>query len=74
MQAAGYSFSWLKDTLCDSEAALSKETGERTYSIIDREIMQSPPGSNKILICRICLANVLRAGIRMHAAHSSALV
>ena len=49
MQAAGYSFSWLKNTLCDSEAALAKETGERTYSIIDREILQSPPGSNKVL-------------------------
>ena len=49
MQAAGYSFSWLKNTLCDSEAALAKETGERAYSIIDREILQAPPGSNKVL-------------------------
>ena len=49
MQAAGYSFSWLKNTLCDSEAALAKETGERTYSIIDREIQSAPAGSNKLL-------------------------
>jgi len=49
MQAAGYSVSWLRDTLCQIEALEAKELGIRTYEYIDRKIMESAPGAGSLL-------------------------
>jgi len=39
MQTAGYSLSWLKDTLCENDS----------YDAINAQIAQSPPGANGLL-------------------------
>ena len=49
MQAAGYSVSWLKDTLCDAEKQEAKGRDVSIYSIIDEKIIQSPPGADNLL-------------------------
>jgi xylulokinase len=49
MQTAGYSLSWLKNTLCLQEAMEAEQKGISAYRIIDEKVAQSPPGANDLL-------------------------
>lgn len=49
MQAAGYSFSWLKETLCAYESDLAKRTGTNPYDLIEAEVEKSEAGSRNLL-------------------------
>lgn len=49
MQAAGSSFNWMVNQLCQHEQALAKELGRSVFELIDEQIMQSPIGANKLL-------------------------
>ena len=48
MQAAGVSYSWLKNQICTSEIEEAKEKGMSTYDLINREIEKSPAGANGV--------------------------
>jgi xylulokinase len=45
MQAAGYSYNWYRNTLCQDEMSQAKQRGINPYKLIDQEISQSIPGS-----------------------------
>lgn len=50
MQSAGYSYSWLKNTLCGLEVLEGKEQKVSPYQIIDREVESSSnPGAGNLL-------------------------
>jgi xylulokinase len=49
MQAAGYSYSWYKNTLCGGESAEAAKSGESPYELIERGILESPPGAGGLL-------------------------
>jgi len=49
MQAAGVSYSWLKNQICTSEVMEAEKKGLNPYDIINAEIEKSPAGSNGIL-------------------------
>lgn len=49
MQAAGYSYSWLRNTLCQAEIELAKKEGVSAYKLIDRVVSESKPGSGGVL-------------------------
>lgn len=49
MQAAGASFSWLKNQICTQETAEAAARGVSAYDLINEEIAKSPAGSNGIL-------------------------
>jgi len=49
MQAAGASYQWCRDTLCDREKQLSAEWGISPYEIMNLEARRVPPGSEKLL-------------------------
>lgn len=49
MQAAGLSYNWLKNTLCQTEIEKSKETGENVYQLINKIVDTSPAGSKGLL-------------------------
>ena len=49
MQAAGASFSWLKNNICTSEAIEAKEQGKSVYDLINEAIASAPAGSNGIV-------------------------
>ncbi len=49
MQSAGYSYNWLKNTLCDMEVMDAGQKGINPYSIIDNKVLNSPPGANSLL-------------------------
>lgn len=49
MQAAGVSYSWLKNQICTSETREAEEKGISPYEIINREIEKSPSGANGLL-------------------------
>lgn len=49
MQTAGYSVSWLKNTLCDLEVLQAGEKGISPYRLIDERIGSSPPGANNLI-------------------------
>jgi len=49
MQAAGYSYSWYKNTLCLEEIALSQQSGESPYKFINESVAASPPGANGLV-------------------------
>lgn len=49
MQTAGFSYNWLKNTLCDLELMQAKEQNINPYEIINGLIDQSSAGSNGIL-------------------------
>ncbi|MCX7711081.1 MAG: xylulokinase [Clostridia bacterium] len=49
MQTAGYSFNWLKNTLCGLEVLLAKERSINPYVLIDEKINESVPGANNLL-------------------------
>jgi xylulokinase len=49
MQSAGYSYSWLKNTLCGLEINQAKAENISPYDIINQLIEKSKPGANNIL-------------------------
>jgi xylulokinase len=55
MQAAGYSYSWYRDTMCWLEAQAAQIAGVSAYSILDRHISRSKPGANGLLYLQYLL-------------------
>ena len=49
MQAAGASYNWMRDQLCQREAAEAKAKDGSVYDEINRQIAQVPPGANGVL-------------------------
>jgi xylulokinase len=49
MQAAGYSYNWYKNTLCNDEAAQAEKTGKKAYALIDEGVAASRPGAGGLL-------------------------
>ena len=49
MQAAGVSYAWMKDVLCEGEKMLAEMEGRSIYDIINGRIAESPAGANKLL-------------------------
>ena len=49
MQTAGGSYAWLKNQLCRAETAEAETLGVSPYELIDRQIEQSPAGSNGVI-------------------------
>lgn len=49
MQAAGASYSWLKDTICRYETEEARKRGVSPYQYINEQVEMSPPGSNGVL-------------------------
>lgn len=49
MQSAGFSMSWLKDTICGLEIVLAKEQNISPYELINQKIACSIPGANNLL-------------------------
>lgn len=49
MQAAGYSYSWYRDTFCAQELQQAKEQKTSVYRLLDQQVLTSPPGANGLL-------------------------
>ena len=49
MQAAGYSYNWYRNTLCQDEIGRAKNTGKSAYKLIDEAVLQSRPGAGGIV-------------------------
>ena len=49
MQAAGYSYNWYRNTLCQDEMSQAKSAGKSVYKLIDEGVMQSPPGAGGLV-------------------------
>jgi len=49
MQAAGYSYSWYRDTLCGPEANAARIAGVSAYPILNQHIDKSKPGAGGLL-------------------------
>ena len=49
MQAAGYSYNWYRNTLCQDEMNRAKNAGVSPYKLIDEGIQQSRPGSGGLV-------------------------
>jgi xylulokinase len=49
MQAAGASYAWMKQELCQYEVLVAKQEGKSAYNMINAEIAVSPVGANGIL-------------------------
>ena len=49
MQAAGSSYNWMINQLCQHEQALATQFGRSVFELIDEQILSSPIGANKLL-------------------------
>ncbi len=49
MQAAGSSYSYIKEALCAEEVRQAEETGESVYELLNRLVLQSPPGAKGLI-------------------------
>ena len=49
MQAAGSSYNWMINQLCQHEQALAAQSGRSVFELIDEQILSSPIGANKLL-------------------------
>lgn len=49
MQAAGASYQWLRDTICQEEKAAAARSNESAYERMNALAEQSPPGANGLL-------------------------
>ena len=49
MQAAGSSYSYIKEALCAEEVRKAEETGESVYELLNRLVLQSPPGAKGLI-------------------------
>lgn len=50
LTTSGSILRWFRDTFCQEEAAEAASRGVSAYSIIDRQITETPPGSKKLLM------------------------
>lgn len=49
MQAAGSSYSYIKEALCAEEVRQAEETGESVYELLNHLVLQSPPGAKGLI-------------------------
>ena len=49
MQAAGYSYSWYRNTFCQDEITSAKSNNKNPYELIDQGVLKSPAGAGGIL-------------------------
>ncbi|MDD2971361.1 MAG: xylulokinase [Lachnospiraceae bacterium] len=49
MQAAGYSYNWYRNTLCQEERREAAEQGCSAYQLIDQGVEACPPGANGVM-------------------------
>lgn len=49
MQSAGFSYQWLRNTLCQEEMKQAKLEGRSAYDLINEKAAQAPPGSGGVL-------------------------
>jgi len=49
MQAAGYSYNWYRNTLCQDEINQARNTGKSPYRFIDEGVLRSPPGAGGLV-------------------------
>lgn len=49
MQAAGYSYSWYRNTLCGEEREAAKNLGVSAYELINEQAAKSRPGAGGVL-------------------------
>lgn len=49
MQAAGLSYSWLKNQICKYESEQAQKLGVSAYDLINQEIEKSPVGANGVI-------------------------
>jgi xylulokinase len=49
MQAAGYSYTWYRNTFCGEERAEAKNTGKNVYALIDEAVSKTEPGAGGLL-------------------------
>ncbi|MDR1801065.1 MAG: xylulokinase [Lachnospiraceae bacterium] len=49
MQAAGYSYSWYRDVLCENAIREAKEKGVGVYKLLDSHLKESKPGAGGLL-------------------------
>lgn len=47
--SAEVSYQWVRDTICKEEVLIANESGTDTYSIMEKEALESPPGSNNVI-------------------------
>ena len=49
MQTAGSAYKWMVEQLCGQESAEAKSSGCNVFDLIDKQLLLSPVGSNKLL-------------------------
>ena len=49
MQAAGSSYSYIREALCQEEERHAEETGESVYELLNQLVCQSPPGAKGLI-------------------------
>jgi len=49
MQTAGSAYQWLKNEVCQVEAAAAEDRGVSPYELINQRIARSPPGANGLV-------------------------
>ena len=49
MQAAGYSYNWYRNTLCQDEITRARDTEKSPYKLIDEGVLRSPPGAGGLV-------------------------
>ena len=49
MQAAGYSYSWYRDVLCEQEVLAAREQGLSPYQLLNRHMDDTRPGAGGLL-------------------------
>ena len=49
MQAAGYSYSWYRDMLCNEERRIADKENKSVYQLIDAGVSRSKPGAGGML-------------------------
>lgn len=47
--AAGASYQWIRDTICQEELISAKKFGENVYDLMDKKASDSTPGSNNVI-------------------------
>jgi len=49
MQAAGYSYNWYRNTLCQDETSRAKDAGKSPYQLIDEGVLRAAPGAGGLI-------------------------
>ncbi|MDR0609332.1 MAG: xylulokinase [Planctomycetaceae bacterium] len=49
VQTAGAAYNWLKEQICTAESAEAKIRNENVYQLMNKFLLQSPPGANGLL-------------------------